>query len=80
MNKRLFPSAEIRTKLSATKGTAILVYDLNDLLVISLTSAKEVAKHYGSNHSAILKYASSPLRDDPSRDLEKLFKANAFCH
>jgi hypothetical protein len=29
-NKGLFPSAETRTKLSATKGTAIFVYDLND--------------------------------------------------
>jgi len=46
------------------------VYDLNDLLVISFTSAKEAAKHFGSNHSTILKYASS----------KKLLKVNGFCH
>jgi group I intron endonuclease len=58
-NKGLSPSAETRTKLSATKGTAIFVYDLNDLLVISFTSAKKAAKHFDCNHSTILKYASS---------------------
>lgn len=63
-NKGLSPSAVTRMKLSASKGTAIFVYDLNDLLVISFTSAKETAKHFGSNHSTILKYASS----------EKIFK------
>lgn len=58
-NKGLFPSAETRTKLSATKGTAIFVYDLNDLLVISFTSAKKAAKHFGSNHLTNLKYVLS---------------------
>ncbi|KFH98277.1 NUMOD1 protein (mitochondrion) [Podila verticillata NRRL 6337] len=57
-------------KLSTTKGTAIFVYDLNDLLVISFTSAKEAAKHFGSNHLTIFKYALS----------EKLLKVNGFCH
>jgi len=59
VNKGLSPSAETCIKLSATKGTAIFVYDLNDLLVISFTSAKKAAKHFSSNHSTILKYASS---------------------
>jgi group I intron endonuclease len=58
-NKGLSPSTVTRIKLSASKGTAIFVYDLNDLFVISFTSAKEAAKHFGSNHSTILKYASS---------------------
>jgi group I intron endonuclease len=36
-NKGLSPSAVTRMKLSASKGTAIFVYDLNNLLVISFT-------------------------------------------
>jgi hypothetical protein len=52
-------SAETRTKINATKGTAIFVYDLNGLLLNSFSSTREAAKHFGSNHSTILKYASS---------------------
>jgi hypothetical protein len=69
-NKGLSPSAETRTLISAAKGTAIFVYDLNGLLVKCFSSDRRSAKHFGSNHSTILNMLH----------LKKLLEANGFYH
>ena len=49
-------SAETRALISAVKGTAIYVYDLEDRLVNSFPSARKTALHFGVSSDTILKY------------------------
>jgi hypothetical protein len=50
-------SDEIITKISIAKGGGtIYVYDTQDTLVNSFTSARKAAEHFGTNHNTIMKY------------------------
>jgi len=49
-------SAETKTKMSITKGTAIFVYDTQNSLVNSFSSAKKAAKFFDCSPNTILSY------------------------
>lgn len=49
-------SAETKTKISATQGTAIYIYDLDGSLVNSFTSVRKAALHFDVSNTTILKY------------------------
>jgi group I intron endonuclease len=51
---------ETLTKLSLAKGGGIIfVYDIQDTLVNTFSSARKAAEHFNSNHSTILKYVKN---------------------
>jgi hypothetical protein len=49
-------SAETLTKMSATKGTAIYVYDVQDLLINTFNSARKAGIYFECFKNTILKY------------------------
>lgn len=55
------PSAETRALISAAKGTAIYVYDLEGRLVNSFTSDRRSALHFGVSKDTILKYVKNSI-------------------
>src|SRR5690606_21349539 len=52
-------SAETRAKSSATKGTAVLVYSEDNILINTFFSAREAGKYYNCSHSTITAYLKS---------------------
>ena len=54
-----FLSAETKTKISASQGTTIFVYDSQGSLVNSFTSARKAALHFDVSKNTILKYAQN---------------------
>jgi group I intron endonuclease len=57
-------SDDTKTKISASQGTAIFVYDSQGSLVNTFTSVRKAAEYFNSHHHTIMKY----IRND------KLFK------
>jgi group I intron endonuclease len=58
-NKGKIPSLDTRAKMSAAKGTAILVYSTAQELVYNFSSARKAAEHFGGSPNTISKYAKS---------------------
>lgn len=50
-------SEEHKAKLSAVKGTAIFVYDINGTLINTFSSFREAAIFFNSSHPTISKYS-----------------------
>jgi group I intron endonuclease len=59
-------SEESKTKISVAKGTTIYVYDTNDTLVNSFSSASKAALHFNVSKTTILRYIAN----------QKIFKEN----
>lgn len=59
-------SAEIKTKISITKGTTIFVHDLEDSLVDTFHSARRAAEYFNCGKDTIHRYVKS----------KKIFKNN----
>lgn len=52
-------SAETKAKISITRGIAIFVYSLNDILENSFPSASVAGKFFNTHNKTILKYCSN---------------------
>jgi len=52
-------STETKTKISATKGTAIYVYNFQGSQVYSFSSARKAAEFFDCSFPTILKYAQN---------------------
>ena len=61
-------SSETLAKMSIAKGTAIFIYDTQETLVNSLSSARKAGLHFDVSKNTIMKYAkiviSSKINED----------------
>ena len=52
-------SEKTKAKISASKGSAIYVYDTQGSLVSTISSANKAAKFFKCNHNTIITYAKN---------------------